>query len=221
MGKQKRKPPPPSKPGITRQHLIDVYNSPPVNENLKNGHVLYLYCNNSVPDTVHAVCSLLPESLTTDGNKIRTLGTKYKSFKKPKHNEWNNFVKFCDEQFEAKDASCPIEQSTSGTNAEPQCVSPPVPSTSSFNTGTPSPSLRDRNLTPRKRRLKERLTYVSKQRVTEKERHSEQVRNLKSKLHVEKFSHIKYLKQDIKRKKLAMETKNAKITLLKAANEKQ
>ena len=63
--------------------------------------------------------------------------------------------------------------------------------------------------------MKERLAYVSKQRATEKERHSEQVRNLKSNLNVEKFSHIKYLKQDIKRKKLAMETKNAKITLLK------
>ena len=98
----KRKAPPPAKPGLTYQHLIEVYSSLPDDGTLKIGHVLHIFCGNakSVAKTVQAVKSLLAPSVTTDANQIRTMGNKYEAFKNPSQpSEWRRYVGFCDAKF--------------------------------------------------------------------------------------------------------------------------
>ena len=98
MRKKRRQAPVPPKPGKTYQHLIDVYKSPPEDGNqLRNGHILYKYCQNakSATKTVREVCPMLPPGFTTNTNMIQRLGTKYHSFKKPEDSEWRNYVQFC------------------------------------------------------------------------------------------------------------------------------
>ncbi|XP_072023757.1 uncharacterized protein [Amphiura filiformis] len=136
MGKKNtRKPPPPKKTGLNHQHLIDFYQSPPDDGKLKNGHVLFIYCQNgkSVAKTVRAVCPILPPACTTNANHVRTLGTNYERFKKPsQETERRNFVHFCDRQFnfiQATVASCPLEgveqPASSSEEHDVQCLLQP------------------------------------------------------------------------------------------------
>ena len=61
--------------------------------------------------TATTPCSLLPSSRVIDYRRESNpniIGTKYKSFKKPKHNEWNNFVKFCEDNLKQKMLLVPL-----------------------------------------------------------------------------------------------------------------
>ena len=70
-------------------------------------------------------------------------------------------------------------------------------------------------LTPRKVLLRKRLHFVSNRRRAEKKRYLKRVRKLRANIDIQRVNQIKYLNQDIERKKLSMKTKDATITLLK------
>ena len=246
MAKGNRKPPP-RKPGRTHQHLIDNYSDPPGDGNLKNGHVLAIYCTHlkSVAQTLRAVVPLLPPAFTTNANHIRTLGHRYESFKKPSRDtEWKNFLDLCNKQFktvpvsveehvqqpvspgpsqsspsacETPSTSVTCETPTSTASVTPLCTS--SPSQCSCSKTTPPFSLRERELSPQKKALKQyfkqKLNFVSKQRRKEQNKYSRQINNLKAKLNVTKYNEIKYLNQDIKRKQISIKAKNAKLAILK------
>lgn len=98
----KRKPPPQKKPGIAIQHLHDTYSTIP-DEKLKNGHVLFLYVQNSksVTGTIGALVEHVPGTLTS-ANLMKPLVKKFESFNHvSRENEKAKFVKFCEEYFSA------------------------------------------------------------------------------------------------------------------------
>ena len=69
--------------------------------------------------------------------------------------------------------------------------------------------------TARIKKLKERLEFVSRCRSVEKEKYKKQIKNLKEQINIQRVNEIKYLMQDIKRKKLSVKEKDARIMLLK------
>ena len=232
MRKKKRQAPPPPKPGKLYQHLIDVYKSPPNDGNLlKKGHVLYVYCSNgkSATQTVRAVCPLLPPGFTTDTNKIQQSGTNYHAFKKPSEpSEWSNFMQFSNEQFKGSEIDqsrrpSHLESSHPVLSSQPSSYVPPTPG-SSYSTPSSQPSvrvtpsssvsLRERNLTPKKK-LKRRLKYVAQNSSDMKHKYKTRIKDLKAKLDQQRLTQIKYLNQDIKRKKMSMKSKDAQITKLR------
>lgn len=71
------------------------------------------------------------------------------------------------------------------------------------------------DVTPRKAKMCKRLEFVAKMRSSEKRKYAKRLKALKSQLDVERLAKIKYLHQDIKRKKHSMRLKDAQIALLK------
>ena len=292
MGKKKRRRPLAEKPGPNHQHLIDVYSTIPSDGDLKNGHVLHIFCENgkSAPKTFHVISNLVT-TCNFQIHHIRKISKKYSSLIKNSKRDWNTFLKFCSERFrpltqlgdsrpvdsrptdgesekthppssETVSPEVPEQCATPGPSCSSaanrtssqmvtpeQCATPgpscssaadrtssqmvtpeqcatPGPSCSSAANRTSSPSqvpptpntpssahsLRDRNITPRKRKLKQRLEFISSQQKQQKEHYHEKVRNFKSGLGLKNKYH---LVQEIKRKQNALRKKDRIIAELK------
>ena len=120
MGKTKRKPPPPRKPGIGTQHLHAHFSTIP-RENVKNGHVLFLFVQNSrlVSSTIRALARHVPGA-STSPNLVQPLIKKFESFNHlSRENEKARFVEFCEEPFTAwQQPERPTSESENTSTAE-------------------------------------------------------------------------------------------------------
>lgn len=200
--------------------MIDYYETTPEYQDLKNGHVLKLYIDNerSVAHTIRAISTLVPVSHKITDHSLKPIITKLGSYKHlDRKKEKEDFVKFCDK---------PLASFTLTEPNGPEA--PPIPVDASAITETPkhrridpdftsisSASSSRHALTPRKLKLKSRLAFVSAKRSSEKKVLKKRIRNLNEKLDTQKFNTVKYLNQDIKRKKISMKKKDANIVVLK------
>ncbi|XP_014674001.1 PREDICTED: uncharacterized protein LOC106814216 [Priapulus caudatus] len=102
MKKKKRSAPPPAKPGVARQHLLDNYSEIPEDGDLKIGHVLYLFHENekSVAKTIRAICSSLPVPCDIDPNAMKSIVNSFESFQNlGREADKLRFVELCAEHF--------------------------------------------------------------------------------------------------------------------------
>lgn len=239
MARGKKKAPPPAKPGIAHQHLLDHYDCTPETQKLKIGHVLRLYLESDkcVAETIRAVYKLhvLPCTGTITDNDMKPLIKKYENFRHlSREKEKQDYVEFCDQPFTSFRVQPAAPNSTENPNTcTVQAVSPNInhgPSTSSSCEPTtpdvdiPSPDvsssgsarLRSYNVSPRKLKLKQRLNFVSQKRSCERKQYKKRTKELKQKVNISKVIKVKYLNQNIKRKNDSLDKRDATIASLKA-----
>ena len=111
-----------------------------------------------------------------------------------------------------------LEQSERALTMDPETPLPGGPNHSKSN--TPRSSVRSSrrqlyNLTPRKLKMKKRLEFVSQTNIAMKERHTNTVKKLRSQINTQKLNRMKYLNQDISRKKTALLKKGEQIHILR------
>jgi hypothetical protein len=111
-----------------------------------------------------------------------------------------------------------LEQSERALTMDPETPLPGGPNHSKSN--TPRSSVRSSrrqlyNLTPRKLKMKKRLEFVSQTNIAMKERHTNTVKKLQSQINTQKLNRMKYLNQDISRKKTALLKKGEQIHILR------
>ena len=111
-----------------------------------------------------------------------------------------------------------LEQSERALTMDPETPLPGGPNHSKSN--TPRSSVRSSrrqlcNLTPRKLKMKKRLEFVSQTSIAMKERHTNTVKKLRSQINTQKLNRMKYLNQDISRKKAGLLKKGEQIHILR------
>ena len=79
-----------------------------------------------------------------------------------------------------------------------------------------SSSHKEHTLTPRKMKLKRRLEFASRANRTMQERHRKKMKELKSKIYFQRIHQIKYLNQEIARKKMSLAKHQNRIRELRA-----
>ncbi len=242
MKAKRRQPPAPKKPGIASHHVHDTYSKIP-EDNLKKGHVLFLYLQNGkvVSRTIQALSEQVPGTLTS-ANHMKPLIKRFDSFRNlSRECEKKRFVNFCEESFystyqqepersnpESENASTSsYQQESESPSSEPEIASasshhqqeqetlPTETESVPYSCATPA-SFRTRlryNLTPKSAKVQEPLDYVTKQRSAEKTSYRRKIIEYKSKVKFQKVNKIKYLTQIINRK-------NASLASLKVKNAK-
>lgn len=103
---------------------------------------------------------------------------------------------------------------TVATEEHKTSPSPSIPQKEA--TSTIRSSRRRAPATPKKIQLRKRLDFVTKSKVDMKKQYKVKVAKLKSTINFAKVNQIKYLSQDIRRKKNMLTKRNATITMLKS-----
>ena len=107
------------------------------------------------------------------------------------------------------------DTTTSVSPSTPKTTEPVNIRSPASDTSTPS-RVRGLKLTPVKRQMKARYQFSSNSWSKDRKKYKKRIKDLRSKLDVQKLTQIKYLNQDIKRKSVSMKSKDAEIALLKA-----
>ncbi|XP_023819113.1 uncharacterized protein LOC105357363 isoform X2 [Oryzias latipes] len=234
----------PKKPGAMVEFITERYGNIPDAPPLRNGHVLSIFFQQKrkVTQTIQEISKILGSNVVVKPWQINYLLKK--TIRKNPHftreSDKQHFQDLCDQEFtchtsaqpspEAPSVSDEFKLSHPSTSQFEEVLAPTVMPSSPLTvsevtaeeepctSSTPPTAVRTSQrtpLTPGCKKIKKRLAFVMKTKSEMKKKYCESVKSLQVKLKSSSVQQLKYLNQDVKRKKQIIAKKNNIISLLR------